>query len=70
MFKLIFAHGFYSVTDSIVKYECTSYYNKYGEGAISYKEIGGLAKEGLIISEKDKNAPRFSEYKENAKFFY
>tara|TARA_R110002110_G_scaffold125296_3_gene303151 strand:+ start:6458 stop:6976 length:519 start_codon:yes stop_codon:yes gene_type:complete len=65
-----FAHGFYSVTDSVVKYECTAYYNKHGEGAISYKEIADVAQDGLIISEKDKRAPRFSEYKEDAKFIY
>lgn len=68
-----FAHGFYSVTDSIVKYECTSYYNKQGEGGISYKEIeflNSLSPDDLIISQKDLEAQNFLEYKKDAKFIF
>jgi dTDP-4-dehydrorhamnose 3,5-epimerase len=63
-----FAHGFYSVTDSIVKYECTSYYNKDGEGAISWKEVEYLKDLDLIVSDKDLSAPSFKEYSSDAKF--
>ena len=68
-----FAHGFYSVTDSIVKYECTSYYNKEGEGAISYEElefINNINLSDLIISQKDLEAQSFLEYKKDAKFTF
>jgi len=63
-----FAHGFYSVTDSVIKYECTSYYNKNGEGAISWKEVEYLKDLETIMSDKDLAAPRFEEYSKDAKF--
>jgi len=68
-----FAHGFYSVTDSIVKYECTAYYNKEGEGAISYKEVeylAGIDEDKLFISQKDLKAQSFLEYKKDVKFIF
>lgn len=55
------AHGFLSLKDdSVIKYECTSYYNKLGESGVSYNKILDkiekfVPKEKLIISERDKN---------------
>ena len=70
-----FAHGFCSVTDSVIKYECTSYYNSSGEGAITYKEIPphllwhcGVATSEMLLSKKDAAAQSFAEYRKNPKF--
>ena len=65
-----FAHGFYSLTDSIVKYECTAYYNKDGESGISFREVEFISKLEPVLSNKDRQAETFSEYRKNAKFFF
>jgi len=71
-----FAHGFLSQTENaIVKYLCTSLYNKDGEGAINIKDkklniIDNLKIDidKLIISVKDSNAQTFEDYLNNPKF--
>jgi len=71
-----FAHGFVSQTENvIVKYLCTSLYNKDGEGAINVKDkklniIDNLKIDidKLIISVKDNNAQTFEDYLNNPKF--
>jgi len=65
-----FAHGFYSKTNNtIVKYLCTTLYNKDGEGAINFNDDNfkiikklNLNIDNLIISDKDMNAQSFSDY--------
>lgn len=59
-----FAHGFFSVTDSIVYYKCTTLYDKESDGGInplSVKEIPWPSRK-CIMSEKDKNLPKVDEW--------
>lgn len=54
-----FAHGFVVLSDeAIFQYKCDNYYNKESEGGIIYNDSNlkidwKIAKENLIISEKD-----------------
>ena len=60
-----FAHGFVSLTDNtIFQYKCDNLYNKESEGAYRYDSFGFdwdpyVAKENLIVSQKDILAPSF-----------
>ena len=69
-----FAHGFRALEDSYVLYKCTAYYNRNAEGAINFFDsdlnINADDEEGMIISEKDKNAQSFEEYTRNPKFMF
>jgi dTDP-4-dehydrorhamnose 3,5-epimerase len=62
-----FAHGFLTLADNTVFfYKCTNYYNKESEGAILWNDkdlsIPWKITEGLIMSEKDKNATPFKDF--------
>jgi len=71
-----FAHGFFAANDNtIVKYLCTSLYNKNGEGIINIGDKSlnilntlNLSIDKLAISDKDKNAQSFKDYLNNPKF--
>lgn len=71
-----FAHGFFSVGEqSVVKYHCSCYYNKNGEGSINFfdheldlKKMLTIDKNNVIISERDKQAIAFSDYVKRPKF--
>lgn len=62
-----FAHGFVTLSKtSIFAYKCDNYYNKASEGGIIYNDATlsldwRLAKDHLIISEKDLQLPGFKE---------
>lgn len=71
-----FAHGFYSKTDNtVVKYMCSSYYNKNAEGSINFMDENlkisktlDLNLDKLIISDKDRDAQSFQNYLKHPKF--
>ena len=69
-----YAHGFVALSDeAIVHYKCSNEYNKEGEGGICPldKTIGidwGVSSSNMIISDKDRAAQSFQEYKDNPKF--
>ena len=62
-----FAHGFLTLEDETVFfYKCTNFYNKQSEGAIRWNDpdlniVWNI--DNPILSEKDKTAPLFGEYK-------
>lgn len=62
-----FGHGFSVLSESaIFAYKCDNYYNNGSEGGILWKDIElnidwKLPAEAVILSEKDKNLPKFSE---------
>lgn len=60
-----FAHGFVTLTDeTIFFYKCTNYYNKESEGSILWNDPDLNIDWGIenpVLSEKDKNSPRFSQ---------
>lgn len=59
------AHGFFSLTDSIVQYKCTTHYNKAFDGGIIFDDpdLGIMLPEPLkIISAKDANLPTLMDY--------
>lgn len=66
-----FAHGFIAVQDGTVfQYKCDNFYCKESEGSIYYWDAeinfpwGIWANiEDMKVSDKDKNAPSFSDYK-------
>ena len=62
-----FAHGFLTLEDNtIFSYKCTEFYNKESEGSILWndKSIGiNWNIDKPIVSEKDKIAPSFEEFK-------
>ena len=59
------AHGFYSETDSIVYYKCTTLYDKESDGGINIYDpdlkIAWEQKE-FIISDKDRNLPTMRQW--------
>ncbi|MFY0643770.1 MAG: dTDP-4-dehydrorhamnose 3,5-epimerase [Bacteroidia bacterium] len=62
-----FAHGFLTLEDdTIFSYKCTQYYNRDAEGAILWNSSTldipwGI--ENPILSEKDRIAPKFADFK-------
>ncbi|GAB5400735.1 MAG: dTDP-4-dehydrorhamnose 3,5-epimerase [Aureisphaera sp.] len=62
-----FAHGFITLSEkSIFSYKCDNFYHKESEGGIIYNDATlsidwHLAKEDLLISEKDLELPSFEE---------
>ena len=62
-----FAHGFLVLEDeTIFSYKCDNFYNKKSEAGIIYNDENlkidwGIPEHQLIISEKDKNLPKFNE---------
>jgi dTDP-4-dehydrorhamnose 3,5-epimerase len=62
-----FAHGFLTLEDkTIFFYKCTQVYNKESEAVIAWNDPDLNIDWGIthpVVSEKDKNAPRFSEFK-------
>ncbi|MBF8149010.1 dTDP-4-dehydrorhamnose 3,5-epimerase [Winogradskyella sp. F6397] len=62
-----FAHGFLVLEDNtIFSYKCDNFYNKESEGGIIFndEELGidwKLSAQDLIISDKDKELPKFSK---------
>ncbi len=71
-----FAHGFISLEEgTIVKYHCSCYYNKQGEGSIDFfdneinlKNLLTIERKDVIMSKRDKQAIAFSDYKKQSKF--
>lgn len=69
-----FAHGFISLEDNThVQYKTSKRYNSKGESGINPFDTWlniewGVAKECLILSDRDKSLPFFEEYKTNPKF--
>jgi dTDP-4-dehydrorhamnose 3,5-epimerase len=60
-----FAHGYYSITHSIVYYKCSTLYDKYSDGGINPfdKELGiKWPSANPIMSDKDKNLPSMKEW--------
>lgn len=70
-----FAHGFLSLEDNtIVKYMCSAYYNKDGEGSINFfdetfdlEKLLNIDKKNIIISTRDISSISFKEYIEGLK---
>lgn len=61
------AHGFYSITDSIVYYKCTTTWDKRTDGGVNPfdPELGiEWPSNECIISEKDKNLPTLKQWQE------
>jgi len=56
-----FAHGFYSVTDSIIHYLQDQPYSKEYEGGVKWDSFG-FKLPGLILSERDKNHPHYENF--------
>jgi dTDP-4-dehydrorhamnose 3,5-epimerase len=69
-----FAHGFLSLEDDTqLIYKTTSYYNQAADGSInplcnSLDINWGIDHDKFILSDKDKSAQTFNEYKLNPKF--
>lgn len=62
-----FAHGFHALEDSIFTYKCSNYYNQASEGGILWNDPDlaiDWQVEDTIISEKDKDLPKFGAYNE------
>lgn len=61
-----FAHGFCTLEDNtLFMYKCTDYYNKDSEGSFRWDDPSLDIPWGVtdpIVSEKDRNAPLFSEF--------
>jgi dTDP-4-dehydrorhamnose 3,5-epimerase len=62
-----FAHGFLTLRDETVfTYKCTNVYNRESEGSILWNDpeigIDWQIKDTPILSEKDKQAPRFRDF--------
>lgn len=66
-----FAHGFAALEESDVLYKVDGYYNPTGEGSIRFNDpelnINWQVTKP-IVSDKDKNAKSFAEYKQNPIF--
>ena len=66
-----FAHGFIALEDNtLFQYKCDNYYNKESEGSMFFADseidipwVGWVDAADFKISEKDSNAPLFSDYK-------
>lgn len=62
------AHGFYSVSDSVVHYKCTTLYDKESDGGIFALDqslgIEWPSKNNLLISGKDMRLPSMDEWLE------
>ena len=62
-----FAHGFLVLeNDTIFSYKCDSYYHKDSERGIIFNDRDldidwGLSPNELVLSEKDKALPKFSD---------
>ena len=72
-----FAHGFLTLTDNVeFAYKADNYYNKESEGAIKFDdekigvdwELADLGVREVIVSDKDKIAPKFEEVTEDCFF--
>ena len=72
-----FAHGFLTLTDNVeFAYKADNYYNKESEGAIRFDdekigvdwELADLGGGEVIVSDKDKIAPKFEELTEDCFF--
>lgn len=72
-----FAHGFLTLTDNVeFAYKTDNYYNKESEGAIRFDDekigvdwkLADLGVEEVIVSDKDKTAPKFDELTEDCFF--
>lgn len=72
-----FAHGFLTLTDNVeFAYKTDNYYNKESEGAIRFDDekigvdwkLADLGVEEVIVSDKDKTAPKFDELTEDCLF--
>jgi dTDP-4-dehydrorhamnose 3,5-epimerase len=62
-----FAHGFYTVEDSLVLYKCTTHYDKTSDGGVLWSDAElniPWPVKTPIISEKDKKLPTLREYLE------
>lgn len=62
------AHGYHSISHSIVYYKCSTVYNKESDGGVYFgdPEIGlKISKEDLIISDKDRHLPTVLDYLKN-----
>lgn len=64
-----FAHGFLVLEeDTIFSYKCDNFYSKQSEAGILYNDKylnidwGGISNKSIIISEKDKALPTFTNY--------
>ena len=66
------AHGFVVLSNvALFFYKCDNYYNQKSESGIIYNDLDlkidwKLNEEDIILSEKDKNLPSFSEWKKNS----
>jgi len=72
-----FAHGFLTLTDNVeFAYKADNYYNKESEGAIRFDDekigvdwkLADLGVGEVIVSDKDKTAPKFEELTEDCFF--
>jgi dTDP-4-dehydrorhamnose 3,5-epimerase len=72
-----FAHGFLTLTDNVeFAYKADNYYNKESEGAIRFDDekigvdwkLADLGVGEVIVSDKDKIAPKFEELTEDCFF--
>lgn len=70
-----FAHGFLTLTDNtIVNYKTTNYYNADSDRSMSWSDSElavdwGGSVDASLLSEKDANAPSFSELSEKGEVF-
>ncbi|MBL6730947.1 MAG: dTDP-4-dehydrorhamnose 3,5-epimerase [Bacteroidia bacterium] len=62
-----FAHGFLTLEDNtLFSYKCTNYYNLESEGSVLWNSASLNIDWGIenpILSEKDKTAPNFTDFK-------
>jgi len=72
-----FAHGFLTLTDNVeFAYKADNYYNKESEGAIRFDDekigvdwkLADLGVGEVIVSDKDKTAPKFEELTDDCFF--
>ena len=72
-----FAHGFLTLTDNVeFAYKADNYYNKESEGAIRFDDekigvdwkLADLGVGEVIVSDKDKIAPKFEELTKDSFF--
>lgn len=59
-----FAHGLYSLTDSVVYYKCTTLYDKKSDGGVNPLKCKDITwpSRNVIVSDKDKNLPTIEEW--------
>jgi len=61
-----YAHGFYSLTDSVVHYQQSKAYNPQEEGGIKWDSFGFILPVSPMLSERDKTHPTYEDFRRNS----